>query len=216
LTGLDIINLINSSPSGDIGQQRISNTFRRMFLPAAAFTQTNPQAGVAGNFDSSVPRINKAWGVALTPSSNNDAMTAVFVVPADYISALPANSFPRLRILWGTDSTQGDPSRKTHLAISFDRVSNFTSSTAPLPLRYTIRANAASGQNSEMESPIPPIGGMIETLVYEDFDSYAGPAVILHSDEYAIITITRVHDGDDPNTGNIIIYGVAYEYWADL
>ncbi len=187
-----------------------------MFIPAAAFSQTNPQPAVAGNFDPSVPRINKAWGVALSPSANNDAVSAVFMVPADFVSALPGNRFPRLRILWGTDSTQADPSRKTHLEISFDRVSNLTGSTVQLPLQYTIRANAASGPNNEMESPIPPIGGMIETLAYEDFDGWAGPPLILHSDEYVIITITRVHDAGDPNSGNIILYGVAYEYYADL
>jgi hypothetical protein len=216
LTGTEIINLINNADSGNIGQHRISNTFRRMFLPAAAFSQTNPQPAVAGNFDPSVPRINKAWGIALTPSANNDAISAVFMVPADFISALPGNTFPRLRVLWGTDSTQGNPNRKTHLEISFDRVTNLTGSTTALPSRYTIRANAASGANSEMECPILPVGGMIESLVYEDFDGWAGPQLILHSDEYVIITITRVHDADDPNTGNIIIYGVAYEYFADI
>lgn len=187
-----------------------------MFLPAAAFTQSNPSAGVAGNFDPSVPRINKAWGIPLTPSANNDAVSAVFVVPADYVSAVPGNRFPRLRILWGTDSAQADASRKTHLAISFDRVSNLTGSTSAVPLQYTIRANAVSGPNNEMECPVPPSGGMIETLAYEDFDGWAGTGLILHSDEYVIVTITRIHDEDDPNTGNIILYGVAYEYYADL
>jgi hypothetical protein len=216
LTGDEIITRINNTGTIDLGQHRISNSFRRNFLPAAAFTQTNPGPAVAGNPDGSVARINKGWGVALTPSANNDAVSAVFVVPADFISALPANNFPRMRILWGTDSAQSGADRRTHLKISFDRVSNFTGATTPIPLRYTIRANAVPGSNNEMECPIPPIGGMIETLVHDGEDGWAGTPLVLNADEFIMITITRVHDVDDPNTGNIIFYGLSYSYFADI
>ena len=216
MTGEQIISRINQAGSGDIQHHRLANTYRRMYLPAASFAQTNPGPAVAGNPDGSVARVNKVWGVALTPSANNDAVSAVFMVPADFISALPGGNFPRLRIVWGTDSVQAGADRKTHLKFSFDKMSSITSATSPVTLRYTMRANAVAGSNNEMESPIPPSGGIVETLIYESGDFWAGTPGVLQADEYFVITITRVHDGDDPNTGNIILYGVSYEYYGDI
>jgi len=216
MTGELIISRINQAGSGDIQHHRIANTFRRMYIPGASFAQTNPAPAVAGNPDGSVARVNKVWGVALTPSVNNDAVSAVFMVPVDFVSALPAGNFPKLRIVWGTDSTQTGADRKTHLKVSFDKASSITGAASPVTLRYTLRANAVAGSNNEMECPIPPAGGIIETPIYESGDFWAGTPGVLNAGDYLVITITRVRDADDPNTGNIILYGVAYDYFGDI
>lgn len=214
MTGGEIINLINNSPSGQIGGHKIENTFRRMYVPGNAFAQSNPTPAVAGNPDPSVPTVSKAWGMALGPTGS-DSATAVFMVPIEFIQGFPPAPFPRLHLLWGTDSTQAGTDRKVHFTVSFEKMQNFTGATVPIPQRYTVRANANPGPNNEMECPVPPSGGMIDTLLYEDFDGWANGSTPIFANDWVILTITRINDADDPNTGNMIIYGVAYEYFAD-
>ena len=214
--------------SGTIGADRLTNRTRKIYVPGATFvssidsgTSTNMNGSLnAGS--SAIARRADAWRLLENPTGSNtapDYMTATFMVPADYVAG---QEIPKLSISWGTDDSDATAAnRRCALDISFCKSGEVTNAdgTNGLKIRYTIRANAAAGNNSEMLSDTPAQGS-ITTQSMESGDSYLNSPTTWAAGDIIVITISRRdlqgNTTDDPNDGSVFIFGVSFDYSSDM
>lgn len=214
--------------SGTIGANRITDRTRKIYVPGATFvssidsgTSTNMN-GALNAGSSAIARRADAWRLQDNPTGTNtapDYMTATFVVPADYVAG---QAIPKLTLLWGTDDTDAVANnRRCALDISFCKSGEVTNAdgTNGLKIQYTIRHNAAAGNNSEMLSDTPATG-VITNQVMEAGDSYLNSPTAWVAGDVIVITISRRDlqgdSTDDPNGTNVFIFGVSFDYTSDM
>jgi hypothetical protein len=167
---------------------KIANRTRQIFIsPGEMFT---------GNSNTFVGRINttsgsgavSALGVGLNnnASPENPYASMTFIVPADYI----AGAAPNVQILYGTDNNSGNVT----LEVFYSKSTDLTGSGS----QVTFRGNVSA----------PQTGNQIQTTTVS-----VGSPPTWNPGDVIILNVQRLTN--DPNSGNVYIYGVKFDYTAD-
>jgi hypothetical protein len=166
-------------------------------------TGTNPI-----NFSVTTVR-NRAGAITLGNNDTNVA-TATFVVPSDYVAG---QSIPKMTIYWGTDD--GGANRRVDMDISFTLATNITSPTSNVTFRYNIRDNSGASTNAA-DSLNPAQGAIVGQTIPEGSENYDNSPALWQPGDIIVISIGRNGpSGSDPNSGNVYLYGVSFDYNAD-
>jgi hypothetical protein len=167
---------------------KIANRTRQIFVsPGEMFT---------GNSNTFVGRINttsgsgavSALGIGLNNNSSpeNPYASMTFIVPADFV----AGNAPNVQILYGTDSNSGNVTLEVFYAKSTD----LTGSGSPVTFRGNVSA--------------PQTNNQIQTASVT-----VGSPPTWNPGDVIILNVQRLTS--DPNSGNVYIYGVRFDYTAD-
>lgn len=152
---------------------------------------------------------NRGYGVVLGNNSNN-AATATFVVPADYVAG---QSIPKLNIYWAGDDASD---RRVDCDVSFAKITDMTSPSTSVPFRYNFRSSSGASTNA-MESNNPAQGAITTQMLPEGAEVYDGSPASWVAGDIIIITIGRNGgSGSDPSGGNMYIYGISFDYDSDM
>jgi hypothetical protein len=167
---------------------QIQNRTRQIFIPTGAM--------ITGNSNAFIGRVNtgagagaaSALGVGLNNngSPENPYASMTFIVPPDFV----AGAAPNVQILYATDTNSGNVSIDVFYAKSTDLVAASTS----IPFRGFVSAAQTSNQ--------------ILTATVS-----VGSPPTWNPGDLIILNVQR--NVSDPNTGNLYIYGIRFDYNAD-
>lgn len=186
----------------------LANRTRRYMLGAGDFVGTGTGVG-SGSANFSVTN-ERNRGAALTLGNNvNNVVTATFVVPTDFV----AGSVPKMTLWWATD--EGGTSRQVDADISFMPLSSMSTSTSAVTFRYNIR-NSSGSDATAMDSLNPNQSQVVQQTMPEGAESWSGSPTWSPGDIIVLSIGRNGTSGSDPNSGNMYIYGVSFDYTSDM
>jgi hypothetical protein len=204
---------------GAITAAKIANRTRKVFIPSNAIVFESNAAPVlmSGSGTSNT-------GVWARRLGNNtvEAATVTIQVPSDYAgSGVAGLGAPRLTIYWSTDSTLTNASRKVNVDVSWRNLADFINNPDPgNTLRYSFRSGvtAANGDSvTECNEPLAAKQVVATTIPSAaESDVWAGTGTTWSANDLIVLTLRRNGTAsDDPNTANMYIVGIGFDYDAD-
>ena len=116
---------------------------------------------------------------------------------------------------WATD--EGTPANvPVNIDISWENIANFANSSSQVTFRYTIRNNPSAIETTAMQCPTPGQSQIVGTAFPEIGDNFANTPGSWNPGDVIVFSISRTNNIDDPNTGNFYLYGITFNYLADM
>lgn len=194
--------------SGSVTNTQIVNRTRRFMIGSGAFLPQGTGAGVGNaNFGASSERY-RAAGISLGNNANNVA-TATFVVPSDYVAGAP----PKFTVWWATD--EGGASRQVDVDVSFMTLSSLTASTTNVAFQYNFR-NSSGSATTASDSLNPTQSAIAQQVIPEGTETWSGSPTWNPGDVIILSIGRNGSSASDPNSGNMYLYGVSFDYTADM
>jgi hypothetical protein len=193
---------------------------RRFVIPVGGFLHSDGTLSqVEGNPSATVT----ATSMQAMKLANNvvSYISTTFAVPSDHVAngAFNEPPFSGVTVIWATNSGAAD--KRVHCEVRFSKTTEITSGSSPVQLRYTFKRNGTG--NFFMDSANPASTYRIVTnRTPKEFEEGFFDPVLPHGPAYNggdLIVLTIVRYGasaDDPNDGDMYIYGVEIEYHAEL
>ncbi len=191
---------------------------RRYVVPASAWmhssgtlnqTEGNPSATVTSTSNPRMQALKLADGVV-------SYISTTIVIPSDHVPNGPFGEppFSGITVIWATSS--GAPDKRVHCEVRFCKVTEITDATSPVPLRYTFKRNGTGNYFMDSAAPTAPYQIVTNHTPKEFYEGFIGQPAYVGGDMVVVTIVRYGNSADDPNDGDMLIYGVEFEYHAVL
>jgi len=227
LTGQQIIALINADtePANVIYTHKIDNMIRRFMVPAGAWLHSSGtlNQGEGNPTATSTATVNGRMQAMKLADNAVSYISTTLVFPSDLVPNNHLYNEPPISgvtILWSTNAASSN--KKVHCELRFCKASEITGSASNVPVRYAFKDNASGTFVNESANPATNfaiVAHRMPQFFQPGFDfGLPGNAQQEYAPgEWVVMTIVRYGaSADDPNDGDMFIYGVEIEYHAVL
>lgn len=207
-TGTQIVAKINDvATTGTIGASRLADRTRRVVISGGDFVVVG---GSAGTSDFNVNPMRQRAAAFILGNDSVNVATTTFVIPSDY---LVGQATPKLTVYWATD--EGNASRQVDVDISFLPILAMNASTTTAQFRYNFRQNSGADATA-MDSLNPGQSAVVAQTMPEGAETFAGSPTFSPGDVILLSIGRNGASAFDPNSGNMYVYGIAFDYTADM
>jgi hypothetical protein len=206
LTGSNV-----SLQSNGVTAAHVANRTRKVFIPSGSFVFESNAAPVQmqGSGTTGI------W-VRRLGNDTNESASVTIQVPSDYAgTGVAILSAPRLTIYWASDNAG-----KVNVDVSWRNMNDLLGGDVGNTFRYNFRdgVTAASGDSACESLASSPVRTVVAQTIpnVTEADVWTGTGASWSAGDLIVLTLRRNGTAtDDPNSANMYIAGVAFEYEAD-
>ncbi len=205
-----------------IYSHKINNMVRRFVIPAGGFLHSSGtlNQGEGNPTATSTTTANGRMQAMKLADAAVSYISSTFVCPAEMVSNGPYDEppFSGITVIWSTNAASAN--KRVHCEVRFCKITEITGTASAVPHRYTFKANPSGTYVMDSSNPSAAYA-VVATRTPQTFlpgyDFGGGVQQGYDAGEFVMLTIVRYGaSADDPNNGDMFIYGVEIEYHAVL